>query len=721
MALEDKFIIRRIQNFVDNGINSDDGEVTEVRQNMFSRYMGELYGNEREGYSKYVSREVLQAVEWALPSLLRVFTGGIRPVEFKASGEKDEQQAKHETDVVNHWFADGNVEASGFITLYSWLKDLLLYPNGYVKVSVEEEEETDTDEFEGITDDIFDTIEEKGGEIEVTRRYWGKDRNNQKIRLYDVAVTSTKWSKRIVVEPIAPDCCIIAHNHNKLDVDKAEFICIREQKSRSDLRKMGFDADMLEDLSQDDSETWNDERVNLLFYTDEQPSIDGDSAYDLEADEMFWVHECYMYVDYDEDGVNELRKVTMAGCRILENEACDFQPIVAASAIHITHKHVGMSYAEIVADLQELMTTLTRQLLDNIYKQNVQRRFINENALLSDNRTMDQLLDGTSETILVRGDPNAAVFPEQITPIVQEIGVVIEQFKEQPQMRTGVAPQLSLDPGVLEKATMGAFVGALEQASQRLELLARLFAETGLKKVFQKIHYCLRTYFDQPQEVQINKKWITVNPKDWKRRSNMNVNVGLGFNNKQAMLGLLTQLLAIQKEALQLGLSDAKTIYATLEKLVEQANLGSAATYFNDPNEPDFKAPPPPPNPQLILAQAQANALNAEAKRKDAAQGQEQAKHAAELANAKETAELNATKATNDFIKIKEENRLNTAKIAEIHAKITSLNRGDKMQSGPAEDSSEDEFAAANGEAKPKAKKPKAKPATVTITEGAPA
>ena len=697
--VDDKYIIRRIQNHVDHGIGGEDGDVTTVRQNMFSRYMGDLYGNERDGKSKYVSREVLQAIEWALPALLRVFMGGIKAVEFKASGPQDVEQAKQETDAVNYWFFDGNDEDSGFMILYSWIKDILMYPNGYVTARVVEKEDKDERELTGLLPEQLAELEaDEANEVSVTRKYDGEvpDPLTQMpatVKLVDAHVITTKWRKAIVVEPVAPDQVIIDHSHKKLDVDGARFVCLRTEMSRSDLREEGYDEDDLVDLGPDEKELWESEAITRHFYSDETPDNDDDS-FDLEADETFWVHECYMRIDVDGDGINELRKIVMVGCKILDNEETDYQPVVAATAIPMPHKHIGMGYAEIVSDLQELMTTLTRQLLDNIYGLNASRKFIAEGALLSDNSTMDQLLDATSDVVVVRGLPAEGVMPEVITPIVDQIAGVLETMRNSTQERTGVAPNLTLDPEVLAKSTMGAFVGALEAASQRLELLARLFAEGPLKKAFQKIHYLARTHFDETQEIQINNKWVKVDPSKWRKRSNMTVNVGLGFNNKQVMLGLLGQLLQIQKEAMAIGVADAAKIYATLEKFIEQGNLGHAATYFNDPKDPNFKPPEPKEDPAMILAKAQAQSLAAEAKRKDA---ETQAKIELEKQKAADEAEFRAAEIDIKLKTLEQKDRELGLKKAETDAQITALNRDKNKQAGPAESSADDEFARAAG------------------------
>lgn len=645
-SLDERRLIRRIQREIDNGIGGDEGDVTDVRQAMFSRYYGEPYGNERAGYSKYVARNVFETVEWALPSLLRIFTGSSRAVSFKARGPNDVAQAKHETEVVNQVFADG-AHDSGFMVLYSWLKDILMYPNGYTRVSV---------------------VESEGG-------------------------------KAVLVESLPPDAVVIASHHAHLSLDRTPFVAIRERKTRSDLIEAGYDEDELDELGPSiDDDTWNDERITRHFYVDEDPQ-DRDQEYDLEADELFWVHECYIRYDADGDGVSELRRVVMAGCKILDNEPIDHIPVIASAAIPIPHKHIGMSYAESVADLQELTTVLIRQMLDSIYKANISRKYVNERGITGDNKTLDDLLDPSSEVIVTRGNPAEVIHPEVNTPVISDIATVIAQFQQAPQLRTGVAPQLTLDPSVLEKSTAGAFLGAMDQASQRLELLARIFAETALVPLFQKIHYLLRTYIDQPLSIEIGGEWVDAIPSQWRPRSNMHVHVGLGFTNKAAKIQLLQSVLMIQREAMGIGLADAKVIYATLEQLIETADMGHARTYFIDPNVPGWELPETKEDPAMISAKAQAQALMAEAQRN--ARKQE-----ADELIAKEEAEQFAAKQALELQRLKDQVRMTDASIAKIMAEITALNRDDKRQGGPAQDSSADEFAAAKGE----------KPASMPLT-----
>jgi len=161
---------------------------------------------------------------------------------------------------------------------------------------------------------------------------------------------------------------------------------------------------------------------------------------------------------------------------------------------------------------------------------------------------------------------------------------------------------------------MGAFMGAIDQASQRIEMLVRIFAETGMRFLMLKVHQLLRTHWDIAKTVKIRGTWVDVDPQGWRDRTDMTVNVGLGFNNKQQMIVMLTQLLNMQKEALPEGMSTPGKLYNTLERIINAAGVGDVRAYFVDPDSPEYKPPePPPPDAQMILAQAQAEALKSKA------------------------------------------------------------------------------------------------------------
>ena len=612
-----------VSNKIENAINNEDGTVSDLRSYNFDRYYGKQYGNEREGFSKFTTREVFEAVEWAMPSVLRVFTSNQNAVEFIPHNEEDEEQAQQETDVANYYI---HTENNGFLLLHNWTKDLLMFPNGYVKAHVEEKDVVKFDRFRGLTLlDINRFSEDPNIEIQESEEYTQFIEGFGEQTLYEVKIKHSAKECKIRIDNMPPDEVLVDSTWTSVDLEGCPFVCHRVRKSISDLVKEGYDYDELVELGDTDDNTWNDERVTRLFYEEENPDGDDEAGEDG-ASRMLWVHDMTIEADFDDDGIAERRHVVMIGDELFDNEEDDYEPVVACASIIIPHKHIAMSYVEAVQDLQLIATTVTRQMLDNIYSQTNKRHFFNEDWLLEDNSTMDDYLDARSDAIIGRGPISDNVQPELSQPIAGELLTVIEHIKQQPKMRTGVAPELSLDPSVLQQSTMGAFMGALDQASQRLDMLVRVIAEVGYKTLMGKVHTLLRQFINEPQDVKLRGNWVQFDPSTWQSRTKMTTNVGLGFNTNQQKLQLLMSVLGLQKEALMHNMSSPEKVYNTLERLVEAANLGAASTFFTDPSQPvpnpqtgemmPWQPPQPAPDAQMILAQAQAQALGAEQQRK---------------------------------------------------------------------------------------------------------
>lgn len=617
-------------------MNDEDGDLSDVRQENFNYYVGQEYGDERTGYSAYVTREVLETVEWVLPSVLRVFLADTeRVVEFDAVGPDDEEAAKQETDITNHFVMKAN-GGKGFLSLHHWFKDALMFPNGYIKAWVEEKIETDVGNLTGITAEgvqmlvdnpDVEILEQESRMVMVEQPAPPPQTQpgqppppptNAMIQVptevFDLRVRHTKDVKRLRVDPLPGEEALIDNDTVSIDLNEADFVCHRVRKSYTQLVLEGYDAEELDQVGLGEDYQWNDERTNRLFFEDEDPDAEDEDDPSMRT---FWVHECYAWFDFDGDGIGEHRRVILIGDRVFENEETNYQPLVALSSILMQHKHNGMSYADIVKDLQLLLSTLTRELLDNVYKINIRRKVFSEDALTEDGSTMDAMLNTQAEFIPVRGPAQNAFVPEPTHSIVGELLPVIQHFREERAFRSGVNPENSLDPNVLQESTVGAFMGALEQASQRIEMLVRIFAETGIRFLFLKVHQLLRSHWDLPQTVKIRGKWVTVDPQGWRERTDMTVNTGLGYNNKTQTMALLVQLLSMQKEAVAAGLSSPEKIYNALRKIVTASGIGNPNEYFIDPNSPEYVPPqPPPPDPNMILAQAQAQALGQEQQRK---------------------------------------------------------------------------------------------------------
>ena len=679
MEMSENQIVGFLGRKIWQAMNDEDGDLSEVRQENFNYYVGKEYGIERQGYSSFVTRELLETVEWVLPSVLRVFLAGDKVVVFDPVGPQDEKQADQETDITNYYVMKAN-KGKGFLSLHHWFKDALMFPNGYIKAYIKEAIHTDVGTVTGVDavglqmlvdDESVDILEQSSRTILVESPAQpsgiqggqppgqapaqgpqppptgagpmgggagpgnpdpnappqggtaqpptltaipGGPPQKTPVEVFDLRIRTTKPIMELRIEPVPGEECLVDNDCVSLDLDEADFVCHRVRKSYTELVLEGYDPDELDQVGLGEDYQWNDERTNRLFYEDEDPDAEDEDDPSMRT---YWVHECYAWFDYDGDGLGEFRRVVLIGDRVFENEETNYQPMVALSSILMQHKHNGMSYGDIVKDLQILISTLTRQLLDNVYKINVRRKVFSEDALTEDGATMEAILNTQAEFIPVRGPAANAFVPEPTQSVVGELLPVIQHFEERVSLRSGVSPMAQLDPNQLQEVTATAFNGALEAASQRIEMLVRIFAETGMRFLMLKVHQLLRSHWDIGRAVKIRGEWVDVDPQGWRERTDMSVNVGLGFNNRQTQMQMLVQMLSMQKEAVAAGLSSPDKIYNALEKLVNASGVGDVRQFFIDPKSPEYKPPePPPPPPEAQLAQAQAQALGQEQQRK---------------------------------------------------------------------------------------------------------
>ena len=645
VKLEDDEIVHIINRHVERAQNRDDGDLSSERQELFRRYYGMTYGNEKKGRSTFRTREVLEAVEWALPTLVRAFLGASRAVVFEPQNADDEEQAAQETDVVNHEVLRANA-GDGFEALHNFIKDALMFPTAYLKVYMEETVKTSIEHVGGIPTTELDTFvndpaieilghtssvvsvpvvvppdpnqppSEEGGEPE-------PQIIEQEMEFFELKFRRTMKVRTLKLMCVPGEEILIDRSLLSVNLDNAIFVCHRRLETISGLIEQGFDREKILEAGQaSDSEgsKWYTERVNRLYRSDESPDGYSDSDDTDISMRNVEVKECYLQIDSDGTGVAQHRRIFMVGDDIIDNEEIDYQPMIAMSSLLIPHKHAGLSIAELVIDIQQLLTTLTRQMLDNISRLNLRKKVISIDSLLDGGVTTDSMINREAEWVLVQGAAHNAIQPEQAPSILQDVLPIIQDARQATTLRTGINPETSIDPNTLQQSTFGAFSAALEKASERLELITRCMAETGIKQLFRKVHHLNRMYPDVLKTVKLRGKWVDIDASQWDERSDVRTNVGLGHHSRQTLVALVSQFLQKQMEMLPIGLTDLRRIYNGLEKFIEVMGLGSTDQYFLDPaddiaGQSAIMPPPPPPDPQTILANAQAKALEVEQER----------------------------------------------------------------------------------------------------------
>ena len=600
---------RIVDHLAHNAVNAYDND---DQGDALDYYYGRPYGNEVEGRSSVATLEVQEAIEWSLPGLIRVFVGGERVAAFDPVGPEDEEAAEQESDLVNHVFSKEN---NGFLIMYDWLKDALLQRNGYVKVYWNEEEEIKTEVYEGLLDmqlaefDGDDSIEitEHTAREEFEQIDTPQGPQTVPVTYHDIKVLRTIPHKGIVIENIPVEEIKVAKNARSIILDECDYVCHETEMKATDLLEMGVDPSILDQLSGGESEEYD------LEY---ERSIDQDQAYDEQDNALdrsmrdIKVKEAYLWVDYDGDGRAEYRKVLKSGNFILINEEIDHCPICSLTPVRMPHQHQGMSKADQVMPIQLIKSTLLRQMLDNLYLTNNPEKEVDEN-----NVNIDDLLSSTPGGI--KRVTQMGSIREIAVPFTAGASMpMMELLDTMMQKRTGVNYNtMALDPDVLANSTKGAFMGALEKGNEQMELMARLFAETGIKDLFKKIHHLLRTHQDVPKTVKLRGKWTPVNPQEWRERKDMSISVGLGTASKDSLIQRLMAVAAKQLEAMQMGLPIAtpQNYYKTMQKLADAVDLGEG--YFTDPSTIPPKPPQEDPNAAVLQLQQAMTQMQEETKR----------------------------------------------------------------------------------------------------------
>jgi hypothetical protein len=567
---------------------ADSPNLADDRAKAIRYYNGEIDVEAPEGRSNYVSRDVHNAVESVKPSVLAKFVSSDVVVKFNPTGPEDVKAAEQETEYINYLFTQKN---NGFLILSQWFHDALLSRNGYVKVYWDEREEEETERYASLSpDEVALLLQDQS--IEVV----GQEINEY--GLYALEVKRKKTYGCVKVDNLPPENCLVDHTCPSVDVGEANFFGFWDYRTISYLREMGFDVpDDINDGGNESYEEWVRNQYSDSTNYGDSPDADPSMR-------MVKVRECWIKYDEDEDGKAELLHCIVVGTHILLKEGADVIPVAAVSPYPMPHRHVGRSVADDAMHYQELKSYLIRNYNDNLALVNHGRYAISDRVNLS-----DMLVSRPGGVVRVEGEPAGAVMPlvhpSQGPAILQGL----EYFTALEETDTGVTRyNQGMDANSLNKTATG--ISKIMNASQmRIDLIARNFAEVGVKRLFWLIHKITKQNATQPEVMRLRNEWIAVDPRSWKTRYDMSISVGLGTGDKDQQLMHLQSILLAQKEGLQIGVARPENIYYALTKLTENAGFKDVENFWTDPQK---NPPQPQPNPEEVKMQAEMQKFQAE-------------------------------------------------------------------------------------------------------------
>ena len=625
---------------IENSIGFVDTETTEARRKALTYYNREPYGNEVEGRSSIVTGEVAEVVDGALPQLLRIFTQSDELVRFEPKGPGDEEGAKQATDYCNLVFFHDN---DGVILMHNWFKDALLQKNGIVKYWWEDSEDPIKEKYKNLNADEL-TLLLADGQMEVISQNItpvGVDPMGMPLMAYDVTIKKKKEAGRVKIECVPPEEFLISKRDKS--IKDASFCAHRVMMSRSDLIAAGYSKDVVDNLPSYSDLTYSPERV-ARFDRGEMP--DETQSLDFSMQEIE-VYECYIRTDVDGDGMAELLKVTYAGMtEILDQEEVDHIPFASICPIPMPHKFFGQSLADRAMDIQLIKSTITRQILDNLYLTNMPRM-----TAIDGQVNMDDLLTVAPNGV-VRMKSQGAVQALTVPPTAAQSFPMLDYMDQVLQKRSGVTQtSQGLDANILQNTTATAIAAMQQAGSGRLEMIARIFADTGVKDLFAGIFHLLCKYQDKERVLRLRGKYVNVDPRNWKTNYDVSINVGLGTGNKDQQMAMAAMVLQKQEQILSTqGFANPLVTVGqyrnTLGRFIEAAGYKDSNEFFKEIS-PELDAaisqPQPPqqmpadPAVQAYMAQTQAQIQGDQAKIQAQIQG-DQLKAQADIQLAREKA-----------------------------------------------------------------------------------
>ena len=572
----DKSLVTALRRDISDAENYQD---TVILPTVKERY--EIYYADKDYYarklprlskvSSLVSTDVTDTIEWALPSLIKVFTGGDEVVTVQGSSEEDDRNAEIMQQLLVYQLQRQN---RFFPILYNWMKDALITGMGIIKCYWDRKEDYQLLE-QSMNMRAFQELTQQNVEIQSVE---GPDM----FGIVRVQYLSPYYVKNApVIENILVSELLYSSDAKSLD--EANFVAHKKKVTMSYLREreqQGIYANVDQITPKPKTGIMNDDQVEQVIGDNYQGS--SQEADDARAEVT--LYECYTKLDWNNDGVLEDMIITIVDDVILRVEPnyMGRHPFFAISPTKDPHRiWVKRSYAELIGELQDLKVALTRQIVQNIALTNDPKMILAEDAI-----NIDDYVKGRA---VIRKKANHPMQDVAMSMPVNQLSPYTYQFLEyiesQKENRTGITRyNQGLDANTLNKTATGIsqIMGA---STQRLELIARMFAETGVYELFRFMIGLNQKFIDQNTVIRLTNKELAISPDDLQGNFDLIVNAGISIASKEStqlmLQSMLTALMQVRGAGIPIVTPD--NVYNLFKKWIEAAGFKNYADYITDP------------------------------------------------------------------------------------------------------------------------------------------
>ena len=535
--------------------------------------------------SDWVSRDIKTSIDWIIPSVMEAFTGADNPVSIQPRNIDNVEQAKKTEQLLKYQLDTKNDYTTFCNDLWN---DSLKMNYGIAKVWWKHEEQRKpmqimiSPEDYSIMSHISDMA--ASGAIEI-RDIKEMDGGYFNIEYDEVKVTANYP----VIDRLPPselrfspesgniqDCKFVAHRK----IVKGDYLKRKE--------KEGFYENVDEAIKKSGNRTkysLYDETHNKSLRADTPRLTDNDDASrDVE------LYECYVNVDYNNDGIYEKLIVHTVGdskvpIKIQENDFGQVPFFVNCSERNpATIFNEDGGFVDLIEQQQDLKTAVIRQLIINIAKVNHPQMAFDEA-----NVDVEALLDN-EDLVPTRGMPANLLFPISTPPLSGATMSLVEYAQNEIESQTGSTRyNQGLDSNSLNSTATG-ITAILGMADKKQKNMARISAENFFKPIFRFIIKLNQKYAEEDQLIHIGDKDISISKEDLDVDYDLILNVGQGAGTKEVRIQYIMVLLnQIYPVLAQMGIVNEQSWYIAAKSLLQEMGLMNAEKSLVDPASDTYK------------------------------------------------------------------------------------------------------------------------------------
>jgi hypothetical protein len=614
MAIDKDALLAAIDAAKENAYGTDEQSTLGTRRRRaIEAYLGLNTNPAPEGRSQVVDRSVYESIQTQLPSLVKIFAGSSEEVcKCTPLGPDDEMAAEQHTAVLNYIVTQQNRWEQ---ICADWIHDAMLLANSYCMAYWDDSENIVQETYEGQSDDqvaslLADTSisvvqhsqsidEEATALAQKEFQQQAQQAMQQGVQLpppqpiasHDLVIERKEHDGKVCIRVLPPEHCYVSADTPDWTLKECPYFEFKQEKTIAELRAQGLDVpdDIGDDEDDDSVETTARDRFDEDRFGDDAKG----------SMRRVWARMVWIRADAEGDDKSRLYYAILVGRTVLFCQQVARIPVSSMTAQPLPHRHIGMSEAETVDDIQDIRTAVTRGGLDNLALANAGRHAISSRVSLEDfldNRPggVVRMLD---DSLPAEGHIMPLVHPVAFEQIIGSL----EYFDQIRQNRTGASRYFSgTDAGAINKTAAGT-MALQNMASMRVEHKARMMAP-AVEELFACVQEILQKHSNKALTIKLRGKWTTVDPQAWRTKRDLRISVGVGAGNKESMAMQLQGQLGAQLQLMPLGLARPENLYATVIELAKLGGFANPERFWTDPTtSPPM---PQPPSPEMVKAQS---------------------------------------------------------------------------------------------------------------------